>query len=52
MDFENWSPWRDTPSRYGAWESVAKVLSMVEKGIWDQNLQALQAIADTQEKID
>jgi transposase len=47
------APWRDMPERYGKWESVATRFYRWQKaGIWKQILERLQAIADSQGKLD
>ena len=47
------APWRDMPERYGPWESIATRFYRWQKnGIWNQILEALQAIADNQGNLD
>lgn len=47
------APWRDMPERYGKWESVATRFYRWQKaGICQQILERLQAIADSQGKLD
>ncbi len=47
------APWRDMPERYGKWESAATRFYRWQKaGIWNQILERLQALADSQGKLD
>jgi transposase len=47
------APWRDLPSEYGSWQSVAtRFYRWVEDGVWDRVLEELQRQADASGKLD
>lgn len=47
------APWRDLPSEYGAWASVAgRFYTWRKQGVWTQILQALQQQADAAGQLD
>lgn len=46
------APWRDLPSRYGAWQTVAgRFYRWRKTGLWQRLLETLQQEADAQGKI-
>ena len=47
------APWRDLPTQYGNWRTVASRFYRWRKaGIWDQVLAALQAAGDKEGELD
>ena len=47
------APWRDLPSQFGPWETVAsRFYRWRRQGIWDRVLAALQADTDTRGELD
>ncbi len=47
------APWRDLPSEYGPWRSVAtRFYRWVRAGVWDRVLGELQRRADAQGELD
>ena len=47
------APWRDLPSQFGPWETVAsRLYRWRRQGIWDRVLAALQADTDTRGELD
>lgn len=47
------APWRDLPSRYGAWETVAGRFYRWSKiGLWQRILQSLHQQADADGRLD
>lgn len=47
------APWRDLPSRYGRWETVAgRFYRWVKSGHWQKILQSLQQQADAEGQLD
>ena len=46
------APWRDLPSRYGAWETVAGRFARWRPSGWQRILQALQQQADAHSQVD
>jgi transposase len=47
------APWRDLPSRYGAWETISgRFYTWRKTGLWQQILEALQSQADADGKLD
>ncbi len=46
------APWRDLPSRYGAWSTVSgRFYHWRRMGLWQQALEALQMQADADGKL-
>ncbi len=46
------APWRDLPSRYGAWQTVAgRFYSWRRIGLWSQLLSTLQQQADSEGQV-
>jgi transposase len=47
------TPWRDLPSRYGAWSTVAsRFYRWRKKGLWDQLFELIQQDADARGELD
>ena len=46
------APWRDLPSQFGPWETVASRFTAGRQGIWDRVLAALQADTDARGELD
>jgi transposase len=47
------APWRDLPSQFGPWETVAsRFYRWRRQGIWDRVLAALQADTDARGELD
>lgn len=47
------APWRDLPSRYGSWETVAgRFYRWSKTGLWQKILQSLQQQADANGQLD